>query len=91
MTAGIADYSSAQDLTNIADAGDLPRGALASAEKKLSAEILRVFEKCRLSGCDLFGIQERLMKYEKKHANRLSDSALANAIADVEVHFRGIR
>ena len=91
LTAGIADYSSAQDLTNIADAGDLPRGALASAEKKLSAEILRVFEKCRLSGCDLFGIQERLMKYEKKHANRLSDSALANAIADVEVHFRGIR
>ena len=91
LTAGIADYSKSQDLENISDAGNLPRGALQSAEKKLSAEILRVFEKCRLSGCDLFGIQERLVKYEKKHAKRLADSALLNAIADVEVHFKSVR
>ena len=91
LTAGIADYSTAQDLKDIEDAGDLPRGALEAAEKKLSAEIVRVFEKCRASDCDLFGIKERLIKYEKKHADRLSDAALSSAITDVHVHFRAVR
>ena len=91
LTAGIADYSKSQDLSKISDVGDLPNGVFNAAEKKLSAEITRVFDKCRLCGCDLFGIQERLMKYEKKHADRLADTALINAIADVEVKFRNVR
>ncbi len=91
LTAGITDYSKSQDLLNISDVGDLPRGVFQAAEKKMIAEITRVFDKCRLSGCDLFGIQERLMKYEKKHADRLADTALVGAIADVEVRFRNVR
>ena len=91
LTAGIADYSKAQDLNSISDVGDLPHGALDSAEKKLTAEITRVFDKCRLCGCDLFGVQDRLTKYEKKHADRLADSALSTAIADVKVKFRNVR
>ena len=91
LTAGISDYSTAQDLLDISDVGDMPHGVLDAAEKKLSAEIARVFDKCRLSGCDLFAIQERLVKYEQKHAKRLMDTALIGAIADVEVHFRNVR
>ena len=91
LTAGIADYSTAQDLLDISDVGNMPHGVLDAAEKKLSAEIARVFDKCRLCGCDLFGIQERLVKYEQKHAKRLMDTALIGAIADVEVHFRNVR
>ena len=91
LTAGISDYSKAQNLQNISDVGDVPNGVFAAAEKKMSAEITRVFEKCRLCGCDLFGIQERLFKYEKKHADRLADSALTLAIPSVEVRFRNVR
>ena len=91
LTAGIADYSKSQDIFNISDAGDLPNGVFEAAEKKLTAEITRVFEKCRVSGCDLFGIQERLIKYEKSHAKRLADTILINAIPDVKITFRNIR
>ena len=91
LTAGIADYSKSQDLSAISDVGDLPHGVLRAAEKKLSAEITRVFDKCRKSGCDLFGIQDRLTKYEKKHAERLENTALINAIAEIHVKFRNVR
>ena len=91
LTAGISDYSKAQDLQNISDVGDVPNGVFTAAEKKLSAEITRAFEKCRLCGCDLFGIQERLYKYEKQDADRLADSALTLAIPNVEVRFRNVR
>ncbi len=91
LTAGIADYSKSQDIMNISDAGDVPKGVFEAAEKKLAAEITRVFDKCRLCGCDLFGIRERLIKYEKAHAKRLEDSILSGAIADVEIHFRNVR
>ena len=91
LTAGISDYSKAQDLENISDVGDVPDGAFAAAEKKLTAEITRVFDKCRLCGCDLFGIQERLEKYEKEHADRLKDTALLTAIADVNVQINNVR
>ncbi len=91
LTAGVADYSKSQDIENISDAGDLPKGVFEAAEKKLTAEITRVFDKCRLSGCDLFGIRERLIKYEKSHAKRLADTILINAIPDVQITFRNIR
>ena len=91
LTAGISDYSKALDIENLSDAGNVPRGVFDLAEKKLKAEILRVYEKCRNSGCDLFGLKERLEKYEKTHFPKLSDSVLDTSIVDVNVHFRGVR
>jgi len=91
VSAGILDYSKALDLENISDAGDVPRGVFELAEKKLTADIATVFEKCRSSGCDLFGVKERLIKYEKKHFHALKDTALEGAIVNVNVHFRNIR
>jgi Ger(x)C family germination protein len=91
LTAGISDYSKALDIENLSDAGDVPRGVFDLAEKKLKAEILRVYEKCRNSGCDLFGLKERLEKYEKTNFSKLSDSVLDTSVVDVSVHFRGVR
>ncbi len=91
MAAGKSDYSVSENILNISDVGDVPNGIFPLAEKKLSAEIHRVFEKCRACGCDLFGIIERLEKYEKKHFIALQDNALDTAIAEIKVHFHNIR
>jgi hypothetical protein len=39
LTAGIADYSKALDVNELADAGDIPDGIFFAAEKKLAAEL----------------------------------------------------
>ena len=91
MTAGLLDYSKSQDIDHLSDAGDIPNGVFDLAEKKLKSEILRVYEKCRNSGCDLFGIRERLERYEKAHFKALSDSVLDNAVIEVNVRFSGVR
>lgn len=91
LTAGLLDYSKSQDIDHLSDAGDIPNGVFDLAEKKLKSEILRVYEKCRNSGCDLFGIRERLERYEKAHFKALSDSVLDNAVIEVNVRFSGVR
>lgn len=91
LTAGLLDYSKSQDIENLSDAGDVPNGVFDLAEKKLKAEILRVYEKCRNSGCDLFGLRERLERYEKTHFKALSDSVLDSSVVEVNVRFSGVR
>ena len=91
MAAGILDYSQALPLEKITDSGDIPKEFFTSAQKKLSAQIMQVFEKSRSCGCDLFGLQERLIKYEKKHLHQHSDSILENTTATVTVEFQNIR
>ncbi len=91
MTAGITDYSKPQDAENLSDAGDVPNGVFTNAEKKLKAEIIQVFDKCKMLGCDLFGIQERLLKQERKHFYRLNNNALDGAIIEVNVRFQNVR
>ena len=87
----MTDSSKSQALNQISDVGDVPQGLFDVAAKKLSAEILQVFDKCRLSGCDLFGILERLEKYEKEHFYELKNDALEGAIPEVTVRFRNVR
>lgn len=91
MTAGILDFSKAQPLHEISDAGDVPSGYFALAEKKLEGEIATVFEKCKGVECDLFGVRERLVKYAKKKWENLQSTALQNTRAEINVHFRNIR
>ena len=91
MSAGLLDYSKALSLESTSDAGEVPNGVFAASEKLLSAQIQTTFDKCRACGCDLFGIGERIQKYEKKRYAALKDSALENALADVSVKFRNIR
>ncbi len=91
MAAGILDYSQALPLEQITDVGDIPKEFFTAAQKKLSAQIMQVFEKSRSCGCDLFGLKERLIKYEKKHLHKHGDSILKNTNATVTVEFQNIR
>ena len=91
MTSGIMDFSKALPVENIADVGDVPTEYFSEAENKLSGEIARVFEKSRSVNCDLFGIQERIVKYEKKALKKYADDALKKSIAKVSVRFENVR
>lgn len=91
LTAGIADYSKSQALEDIRDSGDVPDGVLSAAEKRLAAEIHSVFEKTRACECDVFGIIDRITKYEKRSLKRIQSQILKKAIANVTVHFEKVR
>ena len=48
-------------------------------------------EKCRSTGCDLFGIVEQLQKFENRRYEELKADALKNAIVQVSVRFQNVR
>lgn len=91
LTAGILDFSKALPVEDIADGGNVPKEYFTQASKKLSSEILRVFEKSKSVGCDLFGVRERIIKYEKRSLKKLADTALQNTVASISVSFSNIR
>lgn len=91
FTAGVTDYSISQPLDKTADAGDLTNGVFLSAEKTLTGEIATVFEKCKACGCDLFRLQERLVKYKNRNLHKYKDGILQNTSVEVKVRFKGVR
>lgn len=91
LTAGILDYSQSLPLDKIADAGDVPDGIFFAAEKKLAADIHSVFDKAKASGCDLFGIQDLLLKHKPRSLQKYQNTILQNTAADVKIHFRNLR
>ena len=91
MSAGILDFSKSQPLEDITDIGDVPTPFFSLAEKQLSKEIESVFEKCKGLNCDLFGVRERLIKYEKRRWKKYQDVAFQNTQANVVVKFRNVR
>lgn len=91
LTAGILDSSKALPLDKIQDAGDVPDGVFADAEKKLSGEISTLFEKTRALNCDIFGVRELLMKHKPRKFHRYADTLFQDTLAQVTVRFRGVR
>lgn len=91
MTAGLADYSKAQDADKIKDVGDVPDGVFAAAEKKLAAELTTAYEKARGVGCDVFGLEEKLVKYKKRAYLKYLDSLLDNTALTATVRFENVR
>ncbi|MBQ2768459.1 MAG: hypothetical protein IJF44_00590 [Clostridia bacterium] len=91
LTAGILDYSKALPVEKTADGGDVPVGVFTAAEKKLSGEISSVFEKARACGCDLFGVQDLLVKKENRKLHRFKNTLLANTTPTVKIRFQGVR
>ena len=91
MTAGLLDYSKSLPLGETADVGDVPNGVFAQAEKRLAGQINSLFEKCRTSGCDLFGLTEQIRKKESERFDDLRPTVLQNAVLEVAVQFRGVR
>ena len=91
MTAGVADYSKALDLKKLADAGDVPDGVFAAAEKKLAAELTSAYEKARAVNCDVFRVKERLVKYKNRKYHAQKEDFLNKTTLLVTVRFEGIR
>lgn len=91
LTAGLLDYSASLPIEDLSDAGDVPDGVFAAAEKKLSGEILEVFEKTRACGCDLFGVRDMLVKYKKRSLHHRADTLLDELIPEIKVTFRNVR
>jgi Ger(x)C family germination protein len=91
LTAGALDYSKALSLEQISDVGDVPDGIFAAAEKKLAAEILSVFEKTRAAECDLFGVQDLLMKHKPRALHKYKKEILKNTHAQISVRFENVR
>ncbi len=91
MIAGVADYSKAEALENIKDMGSPPDGVFAAAEKKLSAAIITAYEKAKQVGCDVFGLEERLIKYKRRKYFEHKDTLLSDTALSVTVKFGSLR
>ncbi len=91
MVAGVADYSKSQGIEETKDAGTPPDGAFAAAEKKLSATLTTAYEKARGAGCDVFGLQERLIKYKKRQYLQHKDTLLDNTALSIKIRFVSLR
>ncbi len=91
LVAGIADFSKAEKENEISDAGDIPSGVFAAAERTLKEQIERTFDKCRQSKCDLFGLTDRLRKYDNKYYEALKNDLMDRTTLSVAVHFQSIR
>ena len=91
MTSGVLDVSKSQSLEEINDVGDVPKEFFTLAEKKLAGEIETVYEKCKAVGCDVFGVRERLIKYEKRRLKDRQDTAFQNTRVQVSVRFENVR
>ena len=91
LTAGLLDNSKALPLDKITDGGDIPDGVFTTAQKKLAGEITTLFEKTRATGCDLFGVRESLIKYEKQAFHSFQDTILSKTILSVNVTIKNIR
>lgn len=90
LTAGLLDYSLALPPEK-ADAGDVPQGAFQAAEKRLAAQIVSTFEKCRSTGCDLFELLSMLHRQEQQRFDQLKTDVLQNASIQVDVRFQNVR
>ncbi len=90
LTAGLQDNSGADISYNAVDAGDVPYGVFASAEKRLASQIENTFNKCKNANCDLFGLQDLLQKYHPS-MQAYSATILQNSTVETRVKFRGVR
>ena len=91
LTAGLLDYSSALPVEKLSDAGDIPDGVFGAAEKKLSGEILEVFEKTKACGCDIFGVRDMLVKHKKRSLHSRADGLLEEVLPEIKVSFQNVR
>ena len=90
LTAGLLDYSLALPQEK-ADAGAVPTGTFAAAEKRLDAQIRSTFEKCRSVGCDLFELTSMLHRQQNARFESLKTDLLQNVSLQVQVRFQNVR
>lgn len=91
LTAGLLDYSTARDLNDLVDAGDVPQTVFPLAEQKLKAQITSAYEKCRSCGCDVFELSSLLFKKQPRRFAALKETALKDSVLEVNVRFENVR
>ncbi|MBQ8885089.1 MAG: hypothetical protein IJY62_01770 [Clostridia bacterium] len=91
LTAGIQDISSPQAAAELLTGGNIPKEIFGRAKEKLSGEIQSVFEKSRNCKCDVFGILERLQKFEAGYYSAFKEDILERLDYKIEVSFESLR
>ena len=79
------------ELKKMKDAGEVPDGVFAAAEKRLQGQIVTAFEKCRACGCDIFELTGELHKNKPEYFPEQKSKVLENTLLDVSVTFRNVR
>lgn len=91
LTAGIRDVSFSQKVPELLTGGALPEQLFPTAQKKLEEEILSVFETGRQCNCDVFGVLDRLQKFEPNYFNAFKDDLLDRIHPKISVSFSPLR
>ncbi|MBQ8320482.1 MAG: hypothetical protein IJX81_06340 [Clostridia bacterium] len=88
---GIRDSVKPRPADKLKDAGDLPDGALAVAEKTLSQQIIALHERCKAIGFDVFEATGMLQKYENNSFETLKETLPERLKLELTVRFEGVR
>ena len=91
VTAGVQDVSTPNTVTEIATPSNVPDGLFREAERRLESEIRQVFEKSAAVGSDVFGLYERLRKFERNYLSAFKDDLLSRVILSVKVKIKNAR
>ncbi len=91
VVAGLLDYSKSLPADKLSDAGDVPAGVFSAAQKKLTGEIISLFEKTRALDCDVFSLRDRLRKTGNRAYSAYESTLLSNTVLEVDVQFKGVR
>lgn len=89
--AGIESAAFSQTVPELSDTKPVPRKVLDDAETSLKEQILAVFEKSRDSACDLFGVTEKLRKFESAYYSAYREDILDRLQLNVTVSFDDLR
>lgn len=91
LTVSVEDTSQSESLEHITDIGDVPAPLREAAEQTLEATLLRVFEKSRACGCDLFGAAGRLKKKDSRYFAAYREDLLDRIAPSVRVKLKSVR
>ncbi len=91
IIAGLQDISSSQTIVEIAAPDKTKQAVLEEAGKKMERLIKSTFEKSRAHGCDLFGAEKRLQKFESAYFNAYRDNLPERLLFYTDVRFSPAR
>lgn len=91
IIAGLQDLSASQTIVEIAAPDKTKQAVLEEAGKKMQRLIKSTFEKSRAHGCDLFGAEKRLQKFESAYFNAYRENLLERVLFYTDVRFSPAR
>lgn len=89
--ARVADTDKAAPILNIAKTQIAEESVLRAAEQKFKEELASAAEKAARSGCDLFGIKQRLYRFRHKDYEAFRENILSAAELRYDIRFSGLK